>query len=144
MDPLTAAAAGGIRSRMESLDMLANNLANASTGGYKVDHEFYSTFIDPEMEDSSLSSTGEMPVVQKPWTDFSQGTLQQTGHPLDLALTGPGFFSVNGPSGPLYTRNGSFQVSNTGVLTTAEGYAVRIQGGKTLQLNPSSPPAISA
>src|SRR5581483_8573994 len=144
MDPLTAAAAGGIRSRMESLDMLANNLANASTGGFKVDHEFYSTYVAPELDDSSQSSGDEMPVVQKPWTDFSQGTLQQTGHPLDLALTGPGFFTVNGPSGPLYTRNGSFQLSSTGVLTTSDGYPVRVTGGKTLQLTPGSTPTINA
>jgi len=124
--------------------MLANNLANASTGGFKVDHEFYSSFIDPESRNSSGGSNGEMPVVQKPWTDFSQGTLQQTGHPLDLALTGAGFFTVNGPSGPLYTRNGSFQLSSTGVLTTAEGYPVRLKDGTTLQLTPGSIPVINA
>lgn len=139
MDPLTAAAASGIRSRMESLDMLANNLANASTGGFKVDREFYSTYIAADSGNESQFNAGEMPVVEKPWTDFSQGTLQNTGHPLDLALSGPGFFSVNGPSGLLYTRNGSFQLSRTGVLTTAEGYPVRLQNNRTLQVESSKP-----
>jgi len=139
MDPLTAAAASGLRSRIESLDMLANNLANASTGGFKVDHEFYSTYIGQDSGDESESSTGQMPVVQKPWTDFSQGTLQETGHPLDVALSGPGFFGLNGSSGPLYTRNGSFQLSSSGVLTSADGYPVRLQGGATLTVKSHAP-----
>lgn len=124
---------------MQSLDMLANNLANASTDGYKVDHEFYSTYIAPEIGDESESSTGAMPVLQKPWTDFSQGTLQPTGHPLDVALSGPGFFGLNGPSGPLYTRNGNFKISAKGTLTSQDGYPVRLQKNKTLQLHSQSP-----
>ena len=48
MDPMTAIAASGLRARMESLDMLANNIANASTGGYKADREFYSLYMAPE------------------------------------------------------------------------------------------------
>ena len=48
MDPLTATAASGLRARMESLDLLANNVANASTGGYKADREFYSLYVSPE------------------------------------------------------------------------------------------------
>src|SRR5579884_635449 len=139
MDPLTAAAASGIRSRMESLDMLANNLANASTGGFKADHEFYSTYIAADSGDESESAGDVMPLVQKPWTDFSQGSLEPTGHPLDIALSGPGFFAVNGPSGPLYTRNGAFRLSNTGVLTTAEGYPVRLKSGGTLTVTAKDP-----
>ena len=124
---------------MQSLDMLANNLANASTDGYKLDREFYSTYIAPEIGDESESSSGAMPVIQKPWVDFSQGTLQNTGHPLDVAISGSGFFGLNGPSGPLYTRNGSFKQSNTGTLTSAEGYPVRLAGGGTAQLSPNVP-----
>ena len=48
MDPMTAIAASGLRARMESLDLLANNIANASTGGYKADREFYSLYVAPE------------------------------------------------------------------------------------------------
>jgi len=96
MDALTAIAASGLRSRMESLDLLANNIANATTGGYKSDREFYSLYSAPEAE--SLST---MPVIERPWTDFSQGSLRRTGNPLDLALSGKGFFAVTGPAGPL-------------------------------------------
>src|ERR1700758_5179085 len=106
MDSLTAIAASGLRARMESLDLLANNVANASTGGYKADREFYSLYVAPEAQGSDAAST--MPVIERPWTDLSQGLLQPTGNPLDLALSGNGFFTVQGPGGPLYTRNGGF------------------------------------
>ncbi len=122
MDPLTAIAASGLRSRMESLDLLANNMANASTGGYKADREFYSLYAASEAQDSGSSTT--MPVIEKPWIDLSQGSLTPTGNPLDVALSGKGFFGVSGPSGPLYTRNGDFHLSANGTLVTADGYPV--------------------
>src|SRR5439155_21540353 len=66
----------------------------------------------------------------------SQGTLHSTGNSLDVALDGKGFFAVNGPSGPLYTRNGNFRLSNAGALTTSDGMAVRNrQGGGTITLD---------
>ena len=139
MDPLTALAASGLRSRMESLDMLANNMANATTGGYKSDREFYSLYAAPE----AANTDAVMPVIERPWTDFSQGTLRATGNPLDLALSGKGFFSVNGPSGPLYTRNGSFQVAANGALVTSDGYSVRGTGGAALTVSAAGPLEIS-
>ncbi len=133
MDPLTSAAAGGMRALMESLDMLANNIANASTAGYKVDREFYSIYADAEVE-AGLNQPSVLPVVETSWTDFTQGTLQPTGKTLDFALSGEGFFAVDGPSGPLYTRAGSFQSKADGRVVTGEGYPVRTIGGAPLKL----------
>ena len=94
MDPLTAIAASGLRARMESLDMLANNIANASTGGYKADREFYNLYTSPEAAgDDSLST---MPLIERPWVDHSQGILHTTGNALDVAISGKGFFAVDG------------------------------------------------
>jgi flagellar basal-body rod protein FlgF len=136
-------AASGMRSRMESLDMLANNLANANTAGYKLDREFYSLYASPDALGPALDGTAPapsvLPVIDRPWTDFSQGTLAPTGNPLDLALGKSGFFSVDGPNGPLYTRNGSFQLSADGTLATPEGYAVRGRDGKPIQADPAKP-----
>ena len=137
MDSLTAIAASGLRARMESLDLIANNVANAATGGYKADREFYSLYTAPEAWDSQELST--MPVIERPWVDFSQGVLQATNNPLDVALSGKGFFSVNAPGGPLYTRNGNFLLAADGKLVTSDGYAVRSQGGKELKLDASQP-----
>ena len=139
MDPLTAAAASGLQARMDSLDLLANNMANTSTSGYKADREFYGTFLSAEALDSPSPSTADSPVVQRRWTDFSQGPLLSTGNSTDLALSGKGFFSANGPHGPLYTRNGSFQISPQGILTTGEGYPVRLTGGQSIQAQPGAP-----
>jgi flagellar basal-body rod protein FlgF len=141
MDPLTAIAASGLRARMESLDLLANNVANASTGGYKADREFYSLYVAPEAGDSDAPST--MPLIERPWIDQSQGNLHTTGNPLDVAISGKGFFGVNGPSGPLYTRNGSFRLAADGKLTTPDGYPVRNPQGVPLTLQSARPVEIS-
>src|SRR5579859_645253 len=104
MDALTISAASGLRSRMETLDMLANNLANASTNGFKTDREFYSTYISADAESSAPGvQPTTVPVVEKQFTDFTQGMVTPTGNPLDLAISGNGFFTTKGPSGPLYT-----------------------------------------
>jgi flagellar basal-body rod protein FlgF len=142
MDPITAIAASGLRARMESLDLLANNVANASTGGYKADREFYSLYVAPEAAGGDANAT--MPVIERPWTDHSQGMMQSTGNPLDLALSGRGFFAVNGPSGPLYTRNGNFRVSAGGNLVTGDGYPLRSQQGTPLSVAATLPVQVSA
>jgi len=114
---------------MESLDLLANNVANASTGGYKADREFYSLYVSPEAQADPPST---MPVVERPWIDLSQGVLQSTGKTLDLAISGKGFFAVAGPRGPLYTRAGDFHLAG-GRLVTSEGYAVTGANGQPLR-----------
>jgi flagellar basal-body rod protein FlgF len=141
MDPLTATAASGMRARMESLDLLANNVANASTGGYKADREFYSLYVAPEAQGDGAAT---MPVIERHWTDHAQGTLQTTGNSLDLALSGKGFFSVQGPGGPLYTRNGSFHLTGDGKLATAEGYPVNFAGGAPMSVQSARPIEISS
>ena len=127
-----AIAASGLRARMESLDLMANNAANSSTSGYKSDREFYSLYVSPEAQEAGSSTT--MPLIESRWTDLAQGTLRPTGNALDLAISGKGFFTVDGPTGTLYTRNGNFRLDTTGKLVTADGYAVRgAAGAVTLQ-----------
>lgn len=133
MDPLTIAAASGMKSRMESLSLMANNLANAGTTGYKSDRAFYGLYTSPEASDSS-SEVSTLPVIERQWTDFSQGTLQPTGSPMDVALSGPGFLTVAGAGGDLYTRNGNLHVSPDGELVTSEGSPVRGVGGDAIHL----------
>ena len=138
---MTAIAASGMRSRMESLDLLANNMANSSTGGYKADREFYSLYTAAEAQDSDSPTT--MPLVEKPWIDLSQGTIANTGNSLDVALSGAGFFSVAGPNGTLYTRNGGFHLAADGRLVTTDGYPVRSVTGNPLTAQGSLPVDIS-
>ncbi len=143
MDPLTSTAASGLRARMQSLDMLANNLANADTGGYKADREFYGLYSSVEAEigadrEGALATT--MPNIERPWTDYTQGALRVTANQTDFALSGQGFFSVSAPDGtPLYTRDGRFKLSPTGTLQTQDGYTVTANGGKPLTLDAAAP-----
>lgn len=127
MDPLLISAASGMKARMESLDMLANNLANTATSGFKADREFYGLYQDA------------LPVIEKPWTDFSQGMLLPTGNPLNLALDGPGLFALNSPNGVVYTRNGEFSLSKTNQLQSAGGFTLRNvrNQGKPITVDPS-------
>lgn len=124
---------------MQSLDLLANNLANSATAGFKSDSEYYGLY-------SSEASSGNnnLPVIEHQWTDFSQGTVEVTGNPMDVALSGNGFLVVNGPNGPLYTRNGNLQIQSNGTLATADGYAlqdatsgnpIKVAAGKAVEIS---------
>lgn len=140
MDALMAAAASGIRSRIESLDILSNNLANASAAGFKADAASYGLYYSSESPDYPDGGNATvLPEIKNQWTDFSQGTLLPTSSPADLALNGTGFFVVTTPSGPLYTRDGSFRLSGQGRLQTQEGYPVQGTDGKPIVLDPAQP-----
>ena len=143
MDSVSVIAASGLQSRMQALDLVANNLANSTTGGFKLDQEFYSLFT-ADADESAEGASTTLPLIKKQWTDFSQGVLTPTGSPLDLALSGKGFFTVKGPSGSLYTRNGSFRLSTTGQLTTSEGYEVLDTKGQPIQTQSPAPIEVSA
>jgi flagellar basal-body rod protein FlgF len=135
MDNLSIAAVSGLRSRMQSLDLLANNLANSATSGYKSDREYYGLYSAADSENAVDGGPGtSLPVIEKQWTDFSPGVLQTTGNPLDVALDGKGFFTANGPQGTLYTRNGALKVLPTGELATGDGYAIRSTTGSTISV----------
>jgi len=127
MDPILISAASGMKSRMESLDMLANNIANTATPGFKADREFYTLYRQ------------ELPLVENHWTDFSQGVMLPTGNPLNLALSGKGFFALNGATGTVYTRNGNFQVSKSNQLETPDGFTMRntLDQGRPIKVDPA-------
>ncbi|MEP7354922.1 MAG: flagellar hook basal-body protein [Acidobacteriota bacterium] len=143
MDNLTAVAASGLRSRMQSLELLANNMANSSSRGYKADREINTLYSAADATNPALSSGQQQSWIHQSWTDFSQGTLEPTGNTLDLALSGPGFLTVRGPSGNLYTRNGSLHVSITGDLLGPEDRAILDNKSKPVRIDPSQPFDIS-
>ncbi len=140
MDPISASAASGMRARMESLEMLANNLANVETGGFKADREFFSIFTgDDATADPQTGDVLTLPVVESHWTDFAQGNLIATANPLDLAIDGDGLFTVQTPHGVRYTRNGNFRIGATGLLTTSDGNPLGAQGGGSITIDPTMP-----
>ena len=137
MDQISVLAAAGMQSRMQSLDLVANNMANSSTSGYKSDGEFYTLFASEAAGDDA-SGPSSVPMIQRQWTDFGQGLLEPTNNPLDFGISGKGFFVVQGPSGPLYTRNGNFRFSTSGALVTSEGYPLLQQNGQPFKPTPRS------
>lgn len=113
-------------SAMDSLalqqEVIAGNLANASVPGYRGRIMTFAPVDIQETPQGYLPKQGTQ--VNEIAMDFTQGMLQQSNRALDVALSGPGFFEIEGPNGPLYTRNGTFHVDDTGKLVTLEGRSV--------------------
>lgn len=147
MDTLIATAASGMRSRLQSLDMLANNIANSNTAGYKADQEAYQLYFGEDSVDgwnSDQMPASAMPSLGRDWVDMSQGTLMDTGNMSDIAMAGPGFFVVQTSTGNLYTRTGNFRVSKQGKLTSQEGFPLLGVGNQPISLDPAKPWTMSA
>jgi len=104
--------------QMRRLETISRNIANIGTVGYKRGSTAVTEFRVPGRfgETRGLKSRSVV--------DFSQGELQRTGRPLDLALYGEGFFALEGPEGELYTRNGALHVTAEGELVTEDGYPI--------------------
>lgn len=140
MDPLTISAAAGMRSRLEALDLLANNIANSSTVGYKADRDAFVPWTSADAATGFPDPT-ESPTLERHYTDHAQGPLNRTGDGLDFAIFGRGMFQVETPQGLRYTRNGSMQVNRQGKLQTVEGHLVKVRppDGREFRLNPALP-----
>jgi len=111
-------------------DVVANNLANATTTGYKRTASTSEPFAAALLRNMAMPGQPEVGTanfgVQPGRLDVidTQGALRSTGNQLDIALVGDGWFTVRTPDGVRYTRDGSFGLSSDGTLTTKEGYAV--------------------
>ena len=81
-------AASGMTAQQINLDNIANNLANSATSGYKNDREYYGVYSSDDSENSVDGGVGaSLPVVERQWTDFSPGVIENTGNPLDVVST---------------------------------------------------------
>ncbi len=126
MDSGYYAACAGLRTQTQALEMVANNLANANTSGYRRQEPVFRSLLlagsRPEVAANPLNlALNHFNVMGATRLDLSPGNLRSTGNPLDVAVEGAGFFAVQTSAGVLYTRNGSFQISAKGQLETAEG-----------------------
>lgn len=113
-------AAGGMQAMSTQQDVIAHNLSHAMKPGYR-------------REIMKFTGIGQQNDLVGPMaslhTDFSQGTIENTGNTLDICLDGPGFFSVQGPQGTLFTRSGNFQLNGQGQIVTPDGLVVLGRGG---------------
>jgi flagellar basal-body rod protein FlgG len=117
------AAASGMEAQQQQLDSIGNDLANVSTTGYKAEQVGFRDLLYNEVNIAgTTTSQGAGAAAQAVGRDQSQGAIQKTENPLDLAIEGPGFFTVKRSDGTVaLTRDGSLQVDAHGQLTTAEG-----------------------
>lgn len=131
---LYLAAAGALVQQMR-LEILANNVANVNTIGFKGEKTVFGIEDPATQTDVPETPEGVQPLMPyaPPFAtliDFSQGALRETGNPLDVAINGRGFFSVQTPDGVQYTRQGSFSLNDEGVLVTPDGYPIVGEGGE--------------
>lgn len=107
-----------LEGKMKSMEVIANNLANLNTTGFKREVPF----------SEIISQTGQIRLEQV--TDFQQGTAAATGNPLDLYLNGKSFFALQTENGVELTRNGKFNISDEGFLVNEQGYKVLGRNGE--------------
>jgi flagellar basal-body rod protein FlgG len=110
-------AARGMQARMKNLEVVANNLANLNTTGFKEEIPFSMV----------MNQYGKVELQQN--TDFEQGNLMETANPLDMAISGNGYFVVQTPNGTELTRNGNFKISDEGYLVDQDGNKVMGNNG---------------
>lgn len=116
-------ALSGLRTRMEQLDRLAGDIANAKTSGYKAERVTSNVAERPDFGRTLQAAIDVTPGIGR--TDFRPGGMERTGRDLDMAIEGRGFFVVETPHGLRYTRNGAFVRSADGTLSTTDGLSVQ-------------------
>jgi flagellar basal-body rod protein FlgG len=137
MNPALRAAATGMMAQQTRTEIIANNLANVNTSGFKRTRAHFEDLLYQTVQGTQVIGgvdSETMPAIQVgrgtrlagTQRMHEQGPIEQTGRNLDVAIEGEGFFQVQLPNGEMaYTRDGSFQISDQGVLVTGAGYAVQ-------------------
>jgi flagellar basal-body rod protein FlgF len=117
--------ASGMQPHSIKLEIIANNLANIDTTGFKKDNAFLQVLNQQEVLKRQGAGLGELAALDaREFTDYTQGSFNTTNNPLDVAIHGNGFFTVNTPQGVRYTRNGNFSLGQDGTVQTTDGYPV--------------------
>lgn len=138
MDSGYYAALSGLLARGQALDTAANNLANASTTGFRAEDDFFrDAVLGPNAADSQLNGVvNDFGVIGGNRVDLQQGQFTATGNPLDVALQGSGFLTVQTANGVRYTRDGALRRASDGTLKTTRNETVLGPNGKPIVLPP--------
>jgi flagellar basal-body rod protein FlgF len=148
MDVGLQIAATGMLAEQTRENQLSNDLANASTPGYKVDESPQQSFGDVLLANteggSTIGSLDTGVALGKTYTDMTPGAMQETGEPLDFAIEGKGFFAVKTAQGVRYTRDGQFTASAEGLLTDTNGNEVLGQNEQPIKVPANGSVAVSA
>jgi flagellar basal-body rod protein FlgF len=127
-------ATSGMNVEQKRMDVLANNLANINTNGYKkekVSFQVYrNRYISNLSDKNRLGDISGGTIIGQRHIDLSEGNIKFTGNYLDFTVNGKNFFVVNGPNGQLLTKDGSFNIDENGFLINKDGYFVEGTNGK--------------
>ncbi len=136
MENPTYIALSKLEAQQRTMDVIAGNIANANTVGYKADRVLFSDFLVKQRDAHTAPGGKTLSFTQDRATyrDHSAGALTQTGNPLDLALGGSGFFSVQTANGVRLTRSGRFGLLADGTVADTSGNALLDTGGSPIQL----------
>lgn len=104
----------------EKMDVVAQNLANITTPGFKAEDMLFVEYLDESSPNDPVSFVQNISLIR----DLSPGPLSATGNPLDLAIKGEGYFTIETPEGPRFTRNGSFSLNGDGAVVNSAGLAL--------------------
>ena len=139
MENTTYVALSRLDAQQRAMDVIANNIANANTDGYKAQRVLFSDYLSRQhgVDAPPGGTTLDYTQDRATYLDQKDGSLSQTGNPLDLALTGPGFFTVSTAAGPRLTRSGRFGMLADGRIADASGNLLLDTAGKPIQLSPS-------
>ena len=124
----------GMTNILAKQDAHAQNLANATSAGFKLSRVVNETQVAIGRNDLNQLHQDENQGISGRYTSFAQGPLIKTGNDLDFALTSSGFFMIEGEDGPRYTRNGTFSMNSYGELVTMNGRRVLDESGSPVQL----------
>jgi flagellar basal-body rod protein FlgF len=131
-------AASGMVAEMARQDLIANDLANASTPGYKSDRAVQGSFGNMLLQNTETGATvgplGQGARIERQVTDLTAAPVKETGEALDFAIEGDGYFAVQTPQGVRYTRNGQFTAGANGHLVDQRGNAVLGQNGQPITI----------
>lgn len=115
------------------MDVVANNIANINTTGFKSELMLFEEYKMPVARDRDFAYPDQPLSYVEDWAtvhDMTNGSITLTGNPLDVALNGEGFLTVQTPAGERYTRSGALQINNEGILVNFDGYPVLGEGGE--------------
>jgi flagellar basal-body rod protein FlgF len=134
MQNATYIALSGQMALQRQMDVIANNLANASTPAFKGEEMLFSQYLVRRQGSSPLAFVQDAGTVR----DLRQGPITKTDNPLDFAIAGNGYFALQTPLGTRYTRNGHFQLDSQGQVVNDQGYPLLAVGGQPLVVPPNS------
>src|SRR5271157_1385760 len=132
MDIVSSIATSRLVAQQRTMDVMAGNIANASTPGFKAERVLFSDWLSRQTGSAGSPSAGTIvyPQDRATWRDQQSGTLTHTGNPFDVAMTGGGYFTVNTPRGPRLTRDGRFSLQANGTVADGAGNALLDNNGR--------------